>query len=417
MRLNTLILCLIFFIGYTSQAQAQLLNDKFIPQDVADGDLFGGAISISGNRALVSSSGDYAGELIYSGAAYIFERSQGQWIETTKLVPSERADLQFFGAQVSLQGNRALISALSDGNLSVSSPGAVYVFEFDGIQWIETDKLFADDGESFAEFGISISQQDDRVMVGAWKDGSQELGAVYVFDYDGDDWQQTAKITAEIPNIYGRFGAQVALNGNRALISSINDFNNNVFSGAVYVYEYIDDDWQPTGKLLPDPLLTNTDFGVSISLSNDIAWVGEAKSPALGTASGAAYVYTFDGNDWSLQQKLTANDGAADDRFGQALVRLNDDSVFIGAPGHRPQMNGPAGGAVYVFENQAGNWSSQQKISAADATNDQQFGSALYTDGANLLAGAPQDIEQNINGGSVYFLGDLDLIFATGFDN
>ncbi|WP_395373707.1 hypothetical protein [Marinicella sp. W31] len=416
MHILTLIFCFVVLTYYNPHVQAQQLDDKFIPQDVADGDLFGGAISISGNRALVGSSGDYAGQLIYSGAAYIFELNNGQWIESAKLVPSERADLQFFGTQVSLQGNRALISALSDGNLSVRSPGAVYVFEFDGVNWIETDKLFANDGESFAEFGISISQYHDRVMVGAWKDGSQEIGAVYVFDYDGNDWQQSDKITADDPNIYARFGAQVVLDNNRALISSINDFNSNVFSGSVYVYEYNDDTWQQTDKLLPDPLLTNTDFGVSISLSNDIAWVGEAKSPALGVASGAAYVYTYDGNTWSQQQKLTANDGSADDRFGSALVHLNNDTVFIGAPGHSPLINGPAAGAVYVFENQAGNWSSDQKISAADATNNQQFGSALYTDGVYLLSGAPQDIEQNISGGSVYFLAGLDLIFANGFD-
>lgn len=408
--------CLEILLLLAQNAQAQLLSNKFNPQDVANGDFFGGAISISGNRALVSSTGDYAGQLIYSGAAYVFEFIDGQWVETAKLVPSERADLQFFGTQVSLQGNRALISALSDGNLSVLSPGAVYVFEYDGSQWLETDKLYANDGESFAEFGISISQDGDRVLVGAWKDGSQEPGAVYVFDYDGSEWQQSDKITAAVSNVYARFGAQVVLQDNRALISSINDYNSGVFSGAVYVFEYSNGDWQQVDKLLPDPLLTNTDFGVSISLANDIAWVGEAKSPAQGSGSGAAYVYTYDGNVWNMQQKLMAGDSSVDDDFGRSLVHLDDNTVFIGAPGHSPVANGPASGAVYRFENQGGNWANTQKISAADAGNTQLFGRALFTDGAQLLTGAPQDLEQNISGGSVYYLSGLDGIFADAFE-
>ena len=413
---KTLRYCLISLLLLVNLAQAQLLNNKFSPQDVANGDLFGGAISISGNRALVSSAGDYAGELISSGAAYIFEFQGGQWVETAKLIPADRADLQFFGTQVSLQGDRALISALSDGNLSVLSPGAVYVFEYDGNNWVETGQLAADDGESFAEFGISISQDGDRVLVGAWKDGSQEVGAVYVFEYDGNAWQQTDKITAEIQSVYARFGARVALQNDRALITSVNDFNRNVLSGSVYVFEYDGNDWQQMDKLLPDPLLVNTDFGSAISLSGDIAWVGESKSPAQALAGGAAYVYTFDGNNWAFQQKLTAADAGVDDLFGTALVHLDADTVFIGAPGHNPLVNGFASGAVYVFENQGGTWMSTDKIAAANAANTQQFGSALYTDGAQLLSGAPQDLEQNVTGGSVYYLSGLDLIFANGFE-
>ena len=46
--------------------------------------------------------------------------------------------------------------------------------------------------------------------------------------------------------------------------------------------------------------------------------------------SGSAYVYVRSNGVWSEQQKLTASDGAPDDRFGSS-VSISGDTAVIGA--------------------------------------------------------------------------------------
>ena len=89
----------------------------------------------------------------------------------------------YFGGSVSLSGNRAMVGARGDNSLT----GAVYVFEFNGTNWIQVDKLTADDEASGDEFGNSISLQGDRVLIGSPRDDDNAFnsGAVYLFEFDG----------------------------------------------------------------------------------------------------------------------------------------------------------------------------------------------------------------------------------------
>ena len=55
-----------------------------------------------------------------------------------------------------------------------------------------------------------------------------------------------------------------------------------------------------------------------------------ADLPGKGNA-GAAYVFTSSGTNWTLQQKLVASDGAANDYFGTS-VAISSDIVIVGDP-------------------------------------------------------------------------------------
>ena len=47
---------------------------------------------------------------------------------------------------------------------------------------------------------------------------------------------------------------------------------------------------------------------------------------------GSAYIFVRDGTSWSQQAKLTASDGAAEDRFGWS-VAIYENHAFVGAYG------------------------------------------------------------------------------------
>ena len=48
--------------------------------------------------------------------------------------------------------------------------GAAYVFQFDGIDWVETDQLHAPDGFDQERFGDAVAVSGTNVLVGARRD-------------------------------------------------------------------------------------------------------------------------------------------------------------------------------------------------------------------------------------------------------
>src|SRR5262245_21823419 len=69
-------------------------------------------------------------------------------------------------------------------------------------------------------------------------------------------------------------------------------------------------------RLTASDAAANDQFGWSVSVSGDTVVVG-----ALGDDNtGSAYVYVRTGGGWIQQQKLTASDAAANDRFGRSVA-------------------------------------------------------------------------------------------------
>jgi hypothetical protein len=87
-------------------------------------------------------------------------------------------------------------------------------------------------------------------------------------------------------------------------------------------------------------------FGYSVSVDGDRPLVGAYGSDANGSASGAAYIFHWDGTSWLAEGKLLPSDGAAGDSFGLS-VSLNGDRLLVGAP--FDDDNGLSSGAAYLF--------------------------------------------------------------------
>jgi len=179
-----------------------------------------------------------------------------------------------FGGSMSLNENKALIGADSDDE-NGNSAGAVYVFDKTSSGWVETAKLLADDGDEGDLFGRSVSLSGDTALIGAVFEqddpDSAAIGSAYIFNYDGNDWIQTTKLSADDETNGNRFGENVSLSGNRALISATGD-NNNI--GAVYIFDLVNGNWQQSAKLTA-PVPDDSDiYGRSVSLVGDRAIVG-----------------------------------------------------------------------------------------------------------------------------------------------
>ncbi|MFC1643030.1 FG-GAP repeat protein, partial [Myxococcota bacterium] len=163
----------------------------------------------------------YVGE--DSGAAYLFDCSTLPCTEVTKLTASDGAAEDWFGWAVSLSGDRALVSAhASDDN--GPSTGSAYLYDCSTLPCTET-KLTASDGAAGDWFGYSVALSGDRALISAHGDdvGWSESGLAYLFDCAATPCTALTKITASDGFYDDYFGFSVALSGDLALISAPQD--------------------------------------------------------------------------------------------------------------------------------------------------------------------------------------------------
>jgi uncharacterized repeat protein (TIGR01451 family) len=358
---------------------------KLTAGDGAAGDRFGYSVSLSGDRALVGAYGDDDNGSD-SGSAYVFDFDGPSWSETAKLTASDGAAGDRFGYSVSLSGDHALVGAYGDDDHG-SDSGSAYVFDFDGPSWSETAKLTASDGAASDQFGVSVSLSGDRALVGAYwdDDNGSSSGSAYVFDFDSTAWTETAKLTASDGAAGNLFGVSVSLSGDRALVGAYGDDDNGNDSGSAYVFDFDGPSWSETAKLTASDGAANDWFGFSVSLSGDQALVGAFRDNDNGNDSGSAYVFDFDGPSWSETAKLTASDGAVGDRFGYS-VSLSGERALVGA--FRDDDNGNDSGSAYVFDFDGSNWSETAKLMPADGAAGDQFGFSVSLSGERALIGA-----------------------------
>jgi hypothetical protein len=191
-----------------------------------------------------------------SGAAYIFEFDGTNWVEKKKLIGSDVVADDVCGRWLAIDGDVAVVSAERHDLPGQENAGAVYVFRYNGTDWIEEQKLTASNGQAFDEFGGVVDIKGNTILVGA--DGaSGTAGAVYIFEYDGSDWNETKILTSPNPEPSGGF-AFGRLDGDRIIVGAPREDNTNGLNGGtVYVYssgpppdtdgDGLLDDWEENG--------------------------------------------------------------------------------------------------------------------------------------------------------------------------
>ena len=156
---------------------------KLAAPDPEDKDAFGFAVSIYRNTAIVGVPMDDDGGRD-AGSAYIFVRDGNAWRQQAKLVPQDLVGFDLFGDAVFVHGNTAVVGASGHSHSGLRFPGAAYVFVREGTTWVEQAKLTADDAASSDSSEESVALFNDTIIVGAPLadiEGKKDAGAAYVF--------------------------------------------------------------------------------------------------------------------------------------------------------------------------------------------------------------------------------------------
>jgi hypothetical protein len=105
-------------------ATGNLLHTLVNPTPGA-GDVFGVSVALSGNHVLIGSSADDEGAS-NSGAIHLFDTTTGDWVQTIVNPTPGVGDL--FGNAVAIDGNTAIVGAFGDDDGGANT-GAAHIFD------------------------------------------------------------------------------------------------------------------------------------------------------------------------------------------------------------------------------------------------------------------------------------------------
>jgi hypothetical protein len=355
-----------------------------------------------------------------------------------------------FGGAVDVHGAVLVIGA-SDWNHY--GPGLVHVYRSSGNAWPEETQLTASDRDILAKqaqpnegprFGSSVAVDEGIIAVGAPGTGDTRAGgyagAVYVFDYDGQNWVETAKLTpdsadrsasAKVPAwlqatglSHRAFGALVALDGDTLAVSG------DSVAGSVYVFRRSAGGWQKQTRLQISPRSEKDLYLTSLALYGDTLtlsalYVLPPTGRPVGVLTGTPVVYVFEraGDAWKEIVHFAPDGDAGIDLFGideniGASVALAGSAgrasrLAVGLPGYPdwskvtnvmrvwgagseakfPESKRQAG-AVYLFErDEKGRWGQPATLKPAGWDNPpgppSRYASVLETAAAATTAPTP----------------------------
>jgi len=330
--------------------------------------------------------------------------ANAQWGQFQKTTPagalSEYPNYEY-GSSVDIDGNYAVVGAKGAN----SSTGLAYVLYFNGTEWETQATLKALNGASGDEFGYAVAISGNTIVVGAWNDNSE--GTVYVFERPVSGWSgnnvfEDAILHPTNPETDEYFGKSLDIDGDVIVVGAYGD---NSLRGSAYVYVKPDTGWEnmtQTAKLTSSVEQDGDDFGKSVSISGDVIVIGAYQDDYSSISNcGSAYIYVKPATGWestdAYDQKLTAYDKEAEDKFGRS-VAIDGNTLVVGAYGKNSDA-----GVAYVYGNNGSTWNNFGKLIASDSDTDDKFGISVDIQGNSVIVGAYENSYNSAtNNGTAY---------------
>lgn len=222
------------------------------------------------------------------------------------------------------------------------------------------------------------------------------IGQATLYRQVGTTWEQLEKYVDGRAGVDGAtassyFGSAAALNWHSLLISA--PTGGSPATGVIYHARAVNGAFEhgPLTRTLPLPpnLHEDDQFGTAMALENETLIVGAIQGGAVGSRTGAAYVYTYNygTQNWSYSQELVPPSGDLQPWLAYgAKVGISGDWAVVSAPYN--DANGLSeNGAVYVYRRVNGSFSYVQRLLAPTPTNFDDFGQTVSIgNGGNYIA-------------------------------
>jgi hypothetical protein len=432
------IICSVFTMAFVNAQSTFKINTyqqltKLVAADITTNKQFGSALAVSGNYAVVGAA-DIPGGPTGCNCAYVFEKTNGNWIQKQKLLASDNITGSNFGHSVAISRNTIIVGAPN----AESNTGAAYIFKRNTSgNWVEEKKIVAPDKGAGDLFGTSVSitpvydrGDESYAVIGAPGDadyGTQVIGAgtVYFFSNLPGEWQILNKTAPVVGTYFDRnenagFGSSVSISGTYAVVGApfekkdTTGSNSLEGAGAAYIFKR-----NPHGAFELLHKIVNWDraagdqFGYSVSLNGDKMVIGapfedeDARQESTLLSAGSAYVFQkMDDGRWWWTEKLITPARMRGDNFGNSVC-ISGDMIIVGAPtaDEFAVTNKLNSGAAYLFklslDSLSSGWRYIEKIISTDIAANDWFGYAVGIDNSIIIVSSPF----HDNAGAIYSFG------------
>ena len=379
---------------------------KLVADDDASDDRFGSAVGLWWDTLAIGSPGDDNTGGSDAGSVYVFTRSIGDWTLQQKLTAADAMPGDGFGNSLTLQGDVLVVGAAGVDVGTETNAGAAYVFTRAGSSWTQQVRLTDSDPDEFDAFGGRVALDGDALAVSASLDTISpgvDAGSVTVFRFTGGSWSQEDRLTASDAADDDRFGSDVALEGSTLVVGASSDDHDGIISaGSAYVFTRAAGTWTERTRLTANDAAMSDIFGEDVALSAGTLLVSASRDDHDGLAdAGSVYVFTGGGAAWTQVARLSASDAQAGDRFGSD-VALSGGTAVIGAS-RSAALGVTNRGALYLMGRSGSTWLERRKLLASDGADGDALGLEVALWGNTALSGAQGDDNSGSSGcGSAY---------------
>ncbi|KAJ5072639.1 fasciclin-2-like protein [Anaeramoeba ignava] len=226
----------------------------------------------------------------------------------------------------------------------------VYIFKYDGTNWQYIQNIT---GEADSRFGLNVDFSADSSLLAISAHSNSKF---FIYSWTGSEYVQRDVITGD----YGSYlGLSLSLtgDGNRIAVGTM-------FYG-VGIFEYASGNWTST-KVLTETGSSSYGYVVAISKNGEILLVGDQ-------SENTTYVYSYDSGQWNNIQNLTR-----ENKFGYSLSICDDGSVFV--------VGTYYSNAAFIYRKNGATYDLDKSLSGTISTS---FGMviAINEDGNEVLVG------------------------------
>lgn len=329
-------------------------EQKIIPHEFDSETNFGFSLSVSGDTLLVGAA-THSHTWVLSGGAWVYVYDGSNWVLQQELFPATPLPENYFGIQVVLDGDVAAVSSFHDITGGGDASGRVDMFRRNGTLWSHVQTLSAgSDSQPFARFGGRSALQGNEFFASSPVQASPSQRGVHVFQWNGVAWNLSQKLYILDGAIADGYGGAIAIRDDRLLIGASGHDIPMTDSGVVYAYLKTNGQWTQVQKILNPASAPGAEFGYSVAMGSHFAIVGEARGQTT-LEPQSVYRYASQSGNWQFRGAIPSPAMDLGDRFGALFLAASGCTVAVGADGSQELCpNDPDGsaGKAYVYQSE-----------------------------------------------------------------
>jgi hypothetical protein len=283
------------------------------------------------------------------------------------------------GGSVATNDIYALVSNRFSDDVNLNA-GAVTLLKKRSNVWEFEKKLYDIAGTNGDNFGQSVAMGSNFAVIGAsGRSGSR--GAVFVYQLlspTGVAIEDATSMFIGSPDDveFNYFGTEVATDGNFVAVSAPGDNTQGYASGAVYIFNWNGSFWNYVQKIISPVVSAEQHFGCAISLKGNFLVIGARDDDnAKGTNAGAAYVYVLSGTTFGFSQKLLPPNSGNSQNFGKKLSLAADNLIIASTSGTISNL--------HPYRRSVNTWNPESVLTLNASA---LYGPAIAADGSRFIA-------------------------------